>query len=52
MSLPDNLVDIPHVVCSVCGKEIGVFQIPLCAECRADLADLYADEKISEGRRR
>ncbi len=55
MSLPDHLVNIPHVVCSACGEEIGVFEIPLCKECRADLTDLYDDEAIQdrlEGRRR
>lgn len=51
MSIADHEIDEPHIVCSACGKEIGVFQIPLCKECRASLADLYADEKISEGRR-
>lgn len=52
MSVMDAHVDGPCVTCSACGREIGVFQIPLCTECRADLADLYADEAISEGRAR
>lgn len=50
MSLPEHLENIPHVVCSACGKEIGLYQIPLCKKCKADLKDMYADEKISEGK--
>lgn len=55
MSLPDNLLNIPHVVCSGCGEEISVYKIPFCLQCRADLQDLYADEAIQdrfEGRRK
>lgn len=52
MSLPDHWLDIPHVTCASCGEEIALYQVPLCSECKANLEDLYADEKISEGRRR
>ncbi len=55
MSLPERLENIPHVVCSSCGKEIGLYQIPLCQQCRADLHDMYADEAVQdrlEGRRK
>lgn len=55
MSLPEHLENIPHVVCSSCGKEIGLYQIPLCQQCRADLKDMYADEALQdrlEGRRK
>lgn len=50
MSLPDYLLDGPNIVCTACGAVINVFQVPLCTDCRADLEDLYADEKISEGK--
>lgn len=28
----------PRIVCSVCEKAIGVYEIPLCRECRETLA--------------
>lgn len=55
MSLPEHLENIPHVVCSGCGEEISLYQIPVCLQCRADLQDMYADEAIQdrlEGRRK
>ena len=55
MSLPDNLIGIPQVVCAGCGEEIALYQVPLCSECKADLEDLYADEALQdrlEGRRK
>ena len=55
MSLPSHLEDIPHVVCSGCGDEIALYQVPLCPQCRADIQDMYADEALRdrfEGRRK
>lgn len=55
MSVADHEIDEPNIVCSACGKAIGVFQIPLCGECRADLADQVGDEHLQdrlEGRRK
>lgn len=37
--------------CEECGAVIAK-RYKLCGECRADIADMYADEKTSEGRRR
>lgn len=48
MSLPDALLDEPEGYCEACGRWA---EGRLCAECLADVTDLYADEAISEGRR-
>lgn len=53
MSLPDALLDDEEELCAECSASIRVTPHPynLCVSCRADIADLYADEAISEGRR-
>lgn len=51
MSLPDYLLDEEDELCEGCGmpfNDVGT----LCMDCRADICDLYADEKISERRTR
>lgn len=50
MSLPDYLFDEDKGTCEECGVlcENG----RLCAECRADLTDLYADEAIEDRKER
>lgn len=50
MSLPDYLLDEIDNWCP-CGNEKPSWA-PYCRDCMADNEDGYADEKISEGRRR
>lgn len=52
MSLPDHLLDLEEdLLCAGCRRECDG---ALCAECQAEVVDLYADEAIQdrlEGRR-
>lgn len=50
MSLPDHLLDEEDNWCP-CGNEKPGWSL-YCRECMGDNEDMYADEKISEGRRR
>lgn len=50
MSLPDYLLEDPEYFCA-CGNEKPDWAL-YCNECMSDNEDLYADEKISEGRMR
>lgn len=50
MSLPEWLFDDEAGECPECGRYTGR-DGRLCEECADDMADMYADEKISEGRR-
>ncbi len=47
MSLPDYLLEDDGALCE-CGALLSNKDGGVCWECRADLADLYADEAISE----
>lgn len=49
MSLPDYLLEDDEQWCESCGVIISKRFHFLCGECRQDLEDAYADEKISEG---
>lgn len=49
MSLPDYLLDEPDNQCENCHAQ-SMRGRRLCEECAADLEDMYADEKISEGK--
>jgi predicted amidophosphoribosyltransferase len=52
MSLPDYLLDEEDDrYCPHCDSLIERHWA-VCDRCRRELADMYADEKISEGRRR
>lgn len=55
MSLPDYLLNDDEQYCEQCGAIISKRFHFLCGECRADLEDAYADEKIQdrlEGRKK
>lgn len=50
MSLPDWLLNPEcEELCESCGAIITKGRI-MCGDCAADLEDMYADEKISEGK--
>lgn len=51
MSLPEWLFDDESGECPECGRYVG-HDGRLCDECKAELADQDADDKISEGKRR
>lgn len=54
MSLPDYQLDEEEDFCNGCGMPFND-DGNLCMDCRADMCDMYADEKIQdrlEGRRR
>lgn len=50
MSLPDHLLDEEGCYC-VCGNEKPNLAL-YCMECMKDTEDMYADEKVTERRRR
>ncbi len=53
MSVPDREIeDTDGDHCVECGEWMKSAAFHLCVKCRCDIADMYADEKISEGRRR
>jgi hypothetical protein len=47
MSLPDCQLDLPEEALCECG-ELALPGREVCAGCRADSIDLYADEEMSE----
>jgi len=51
MSLPDYLLDEPDNQCENC-RARALRGYALCAECMADLRDLYADEAIEDRKER
>ena len=51
MSLPDYLLDEPDDQCENCHAR-ALLGYALCAECMADLRDLYADEAIDDRKER
>ena len=51
MSLPDYLLDEPDNQCENCHAQAEKGR-RLCAECLADLTDLYADEVIEDRKER
>lgn len=50
MSLPDYLLDEDDGTCEECGSLCDHGR--LCAACRQDLRDLYADEAIEDRKER
>jgi hypothetical protein len=49
MSVPDREIeDTDGDHCVECGEWMKSSAFHLCVRCRCDLADMYADEKISE----
>lgn len=52
MSLPDYLLD-PNwdEVCISCGERLWPGNVGMCRNCKSDNHDMYADDKISEGKR-
>lgn len=54
MSVPDHQLDQPDAAPCACGA-LAMDGLAVCAECQAEVVDLYADEAIQdrlEGRRK